>query len=203
MTNRVELDDLRSITGNVLSIYTALLRAQTLAAEGERVLAQADDLLQQAGLAYLLGDQNSAGGVSASGDGSPPTAIAFSYAQIQKQFAGLHTTLRVLADRLVADNAWADAQPLLYALSKLQLDDPELADLAARAVPLSTAQKTMDAGHWEEAREQLAAWLGIHPQDYTARALLRTAYFSPAQQALDAGEWEAVRSHIDPVAARA
>jgi len=197
MPRSADLDALRQMTHNIAHIYDGLLRAQSLAAEGDGLLVKADALLQEAGLSYLRPEQIDAKAVESS-SGNPPREMATAFASAQRHFAALHADLRRLAERLVQESAWGDAQPLLQSLHRLEPDDRSLAELAERSVPLGRADSALRAGRWQDARDELASWTTLHPVDRHAQAMLRQSYLRPAQQALEAEDWKTVREHLSP-----
>jgi len=160
----VSLDDLRQTSRQVLVIYQAMLRAQALDAEGQDILRRADELLRQAGLAYLMGAPP-APALPANDHAAPPFAMASAYTDIQRGYAGLLEALYALGVKAGQVEDWALAEPIFAALMSLE---PTLRDAAAwheRAVVFGAVQHALAAGDLRAAGAAWQTWLKKHPGD--------------------------------------
>ena len=158
MNNTISLDMLQQVSRQMLVIYQAMLRAQALNAEGQDILRRADELLRQAGLAYLIGAPPAPAPL-ASGGATPPLAMANAYVDVQRGYAELLEALYALGVKMGKAEDWVVAEPIFAALMSLE---PTLRDAAAwrdRAASFGAVQQALAAGDPRVAAATWQAWL--------------------------------------------
>ena len=190
MNNTISLDMLQQVSRQMLVIYQAMLRAQALNAEGQDILRRADELLRQAGLAYLIGAPPAPAPL-ASGGATPPLAMANAYVDVQRGYAELLEALYALGVKMGKAEDWVVAEPIFAALMSLE---PTLRDAAAwrdRAASFGAVQQALAAGDPRVAAATWQAWLKQHPEDRETVVAQQRAYLHSLVQWVDvpAGEF--------------
>lgn len=167
MAEIVDLELLRQVTTDSMGVYEAVRRAKTLTAESEPVLAMAEDLLRQAGLAYLLEgleikpDQPDKGRTD-------PEEMVSAYVRIQQLYPDLKDALRRLAEAQIDARAWGEARTALGALLKIEPGQRDAELLLTRSY-LDEAESLFEQEKLAEGQAVLKARLVEYPVDWEAR----------------------------------
>jgi len=186
MPRVVDWELLRQVTTDTIRVYEAITRAQTMTAESERVLAMAEDLLRQAGLAYLL-EGTVAEPESRNESRSAPEEMVSAYVRIQQAYADLKDTLYHLAKALLETKSWENARAVLNALNQIETNYQDIADLLKNSYMIA-ARDYFFAQEWRKQRDELEALLSIDPNDRWTRKEFLTSFVYEAQsKALDPG----------------
>src|SRR5689334_14389475 len=150
MAQMVDIDLLRRVTADSINVYEALSRAQTLTAESQHVVAMAEDLLRQVGLAYLLNGVKIKADQPTSSSTSPKEMVS-AYVQIQQSYANLKDALYQLAKAHIEAKTWDEAHTVIEGLLKIDSEYRDAAILLRQSL-LNQAKDLFEQGKWEEGR---------------------------------------------------
>lgn len=157
MGEKMDVNRLREISRAGREVYDALLRAQTLTEEGRQLKQQADALLQQAGLTYLLGE-NLAGLTRLNEPKVPPIYMAGAYMQVQQAYAGLMDALYRCAQSLLQSEKWLEARTLLETLERIEPGYRDAKEKLRQSY-VDEAAQLFKKSKWEEGYQLLRAFL--------------------------------------------
>lgn len=157
-----DLDLLHKATADGLAVYDAIKRGQTLNAEGKQLLALAEDLLQKAGLAYLVEDIST--DLTHQTANSHPEGIVSAYVQIQQTYVDLKDALYRLAKTKIDKKLWEEAQNTFIALLKVDPDYRDASSMLKKSF-LQQVDDLFSQGKGNEGRDILKNELSKYPKD--------------------------------------
>lgn len=174
MSKMITIDVLRQVADNSIGIYDAFKRAQTLTEESKGILTMAEDLLRQAGLAYLseIPESKSAPASNsssfaarrpgrfakheskstpASNSSSVREGFVSAYVAIQQSYADLKDALYRPAQAHIDAKAWDDVRAAMEALLKIDAEYRDVANMLRQSF-LAQAKALFEQKKWEEGR---------------------------------------------------
>ncbi|MBL4635145.1 MAG: tetratricopeptide repeat protein, partial [Kofleriaceae bacterium] len=104
-----------------------------------------------------------------------------------------------IAKRLVADEKWADALPILEMVAR-RIDPDDRVELAARSKDIG--EICVQLGELEKAEEYLSKAVELDPQNLDTALALGAALFASAKEHGDQSRWEAVDKRYRGMLAR-
>lgn len=153
MAKLVDLKALRQVTQDSIRVREAILRAEALTNEGEGMLAKAETLLRQAGLAYLS-EEITVAPFQADTIPSAPEEMVSAYVDIQQSYADLKDGLYRLGKAHLESKNWKDVRSVLEALAQMEPGYRDIAELL-RETTRGLAEDYFAAQDWEKGADEL------------------------------------------------
>jgi serine/threonine-protein kinase len=171
MPRVVDLQLLRQITADAMRVYEAVQQAQSLTADGQQALADADDVLRETARLFLPRDAEFTSS-PASPSASAREALIAQYVEVQKALAALKDVLYRFTQQQMDAKAWSDAQITVSALSKIEPDYRDLAMIRTKLPVLQAAAAEFREGQAAHAAKRLEQFLQTQRSDGDIGALL-------------------------------
>ena len=173
-----------------------------LLAEVEALESAARAVLEQAGLAHIVGAPSQISGNPAPvrrGDGEVTSA----FVQAQTSFVALRERLCELASAQLEASQWEEARrTLLPLLREKEAPLYTTAEELHRASYLWPAQQALETKQWAAVRQHIEPWLNQNKMDNEAQELWCESHYRPGKAALGASQWEEARSQLKAVVER-